>query len=199
MAVLLSSETRPRLRCASTARLVEPSSHDLSGSAEPISHSFTLPCAAICSSDQLVNPLVYGAYDDTGGDPETAPHSSTLGSRDPPPSYSFPLSIDVADIRTEQTIELDAYQAGTLVALSIADFSEQWHGWQDEMFATTSDGGRLRYTCPKRSSRVLWPGDVRPGLFLHTLSHMGRLVLAANAALEADGDPRRIPVRALRA
>lgn len=101
----------------------------------------------------------------------------------------------MADIRSGEPIQLDAYQAGTLVALSIADFSEQWHGWQDEMFATAEDQGRLRYTCPKRSARVLWPGDVRPGLFLHTLSHMGRLVVAANAALETDGDARRIPAR----
>jgi hypothetical protein len=112
------------------------------------------------------------------------------------PDYSgrFPSSVSLRDIRDGSDIRLDAYEAGTLVALTILDFSEQWHSWQDAAFATLEDGGgRLRFAGGKRAHH-LWPGPGKPGLFLATLSQMGRLVVAANAALALAGDARRIPL-----
>ena len=147
---------------------------------------------------RLVDPLVYGiASSDAPADAPPPPHS-LLGWHDAPPAYTLPSrgALVVQDIRTSEDIALDAYEVGTLLALSVADFAEQWHGWQDALFGTAADGGRLRYG-RGGSAHALWPGDGRPGLFLHTLSHMARLVVAANEALAAGGDARRVPVPAV--
>jgi len=147
--------------------------------------------------------------------PAAAP--AAAASPPPPPDYApaFPSSVTVVDIRDGSAIELDAYQLGLLLALTILDFSEQLHSWQDGMLATAEDGsvgngggggsvgggavggggsvgGRLRYA--GKRAHHLWPGQGKPGLYLHTLSEMGRLVVAANARLEADGDARRVPL-----
>ena len=50
----------------------------------------------------------------------------------------------VADIRTGEPMKLGPYECGVLLALTVADFCEQWHGWQDRLFATAADGGRMR-------------------------------------------------------
>jgi len=140
---------------------------------------------------RLVDPLVYGIGTDGTAQ---APAGSLAGWRDPPPTYTLPDGgrVTLADIRTGEPVALDAYQVGTLLALSLADFAEQWHSWQDALFETERDGGRMRYA--GGAAHTLWPGDGRPGLWLHTMSHVGRLVHAANAALEAAGDERRVPV-----
>ena len=141
---------------------------------------------------RLVEPLVYGF--EGGAPPATPPPSAGLGWRDAAPTYALADGgrVTVADIRTAEPVHLDAYQVGTLLALSIADFAEQWHSWQDGLFETERDGGRMRYA--GAAAHTLWPGDGRPGLWLHTLSHVGRLVHAANDALAAAGDARRVPV-----
>lgn len=168
---------------------------------------------------RLLDPIVYGGggndKNDDGeedgrpahaakrprGDGGCGPSTTTATAAPPPPpppppdySLLFPRSVTVMDIRDASVgIELDAYETGTLLALTILDFSEQWHSWQDGMFATLDDGGgRLRFS--GKRAHHLWPGPGKPGLYLHTLSEMGRLVVAANARLEADGDPRRVPL-----
>jgi hypothetical protein len=133
--------------------------------------------------DRLVDPICYA---------DGAAVTTTTSSA---PDYSpdFPESITVADIRDGSPIKLDAYEVGVLLALTILDFSEQWHSWQDGMFATLEDqGGRMRYS--GKRAHHLWPGPSKPGLYLHTLSLVGRLVVAANAKLEQLGDPRRVPL-----
>jgi hypothetical protein len=141
---------------------------------------------------RLVDPLIYGIGTAAAAAPP--PASSLLGWRDAPPTYALPDAgaVTLKDIRTGEPLPLDAYEVGTLLALSIADFAEQWHGWQDALFETRADGGRMRYA--GTAAHTLWPGDGRPGLWLHTLSHVGRLVVAANAALAAAGDARRVAV-----
>ena len=139
---------------------------------------------------RLVDPLVYGISPES----RAPPAGASAGWRDPAPTYALPDGgrLTLQDIRTGEDVALDAYQVGTLLALSLADFAEQWHGWQDALFATEADGGRMRYA--GAAAHTLWPGDGRPGLWLHTMSHVGRLVHAANDALAAAGDPRRVPV-----
>ncbi len=146
---------------------------------------------------RLVDPLVYGL--DAAATPAAStspPVSSLLGWRDAPPCYTLPSGgcVTVEDIRSGEDIGLDAYEVGTLLALSIADFAEQWHSWQDALFGVAGDaGGRMRYAGVP-AAHALWPGDGKPGLWLHTMSHVGRLVIAANEALEAAGDARRVAV-----
>lgn len=155
--------------------------------------------------DELVDPIVYG-IGKKGGEGKEEEENAQRGQKDEaaascssssPPDYSsrFPSTITVRDIRDNSPIPLDAYELGTLLALTILDFSEQWHSWQDTQFAVEADGGgRMRYA--GKRAHVLWPGGAHkgPGLYLHTLSEMGRLVVAANAVLEKQGDPRRVPL-----
>jgi hypothetical protein len=145
---------------------------------------------------RLVDPLVYGIDTSTSSASAPPPASSLLGWRDAPPSYALPSGgcVSVEDIRSGERIALDAYEVGTLLALSIADFAEQWHSWQDALFGVAGDGGgRMRYAGVP-AGHSLWPGDGQPGLWLHTMSHVGRLVVAANEALAAAGDARRVAV-----
>lgn len=58
------------------------------------------------------------------------------------------------------------------------------------MFENTD--GRLRYA--GASPACLWPGDMRPGLWLHALSKMAALLSSCNARLAAAGDARRLPL-----
>lgn len=144
--------------------------------------------------ERLVDPLVYGITD-ASKDAAASPEHSLRGWRDAPPVYALPEGgrVAVRDIRSGEELVLDAYEVGVLLALSVADFCEQWHSWQDALFATAADGGgRMRYA--GRCAHALWPGDGRPGLWLHTLSHVCRLVVAANDALAAAGDARRVPL-----
>lgn len=149
---------------------------------------------------RLVDVLVYGIEANKAA-PEGATPQSLLGWRDDPPNYVLPLDEatgqlvpPVRDIRSGEAIPLDAYQIGTLLALSVADFAEQWHAWQDALFGTEADGGRMRYGEAIGSAHALWPGDGSPGLFLHTLSHVCALVRACNASLERRGDSRSVPL-----
>jgi hypothetical protein len=160
---------------------------------------------------ELVDPIVYGIRSGGGGggggddDEEEEKNKEQEGGGaaaaaaaplpTTPPDYAsqFPANVTVRDIRDGSPIPLDAYELGILLALTILDFSEQWHSWQDAMMGTLDDkGGRLRYA--GRRAHCLWPGQSKPGLYLHTLSEMGRLVVAANAKLERLGDPRRVPL-----
>ncbi len=79
---------------------------------------------------------------------------------------------------------MDRASLAQFLVMTMADFCDQLYGWQDAMFDNSS--GRLEYR--GNSFKQLWPGQCQPGLWLASLSRMGRLVRACYAAeLEARG------------
>lgn len=76
-----------------------------------------------------------------------------------------PDGLTVSHIRTGQPLAVDVYHLGVFLLLTMADFAEQLYSWQDVMFGNTD--GRLRLEgCPAPQPAVLWPGDMRPGLWV---------------------------------
>jgi hypothetical protein len=102
-----------------------------------------------------------------------------------------PGGVDAPNIRTGARDRVGVYELGQFLVFTIADFSEQLFGWQDQMFGNAADG-RLRYA--GRRPGCLWPGDMRPGLYLHALSKMAALVVSCNQRLAEAGDARRLPL-----
>jgi hypothetical protein len=56
--------------------------------------------------------------------------------------------------------------------LTIADFSEQWTSWQDLLF--TNHDASLNFV--HHNPATLWPGIIKPGLYLSKLSFLGKLL-----------------------
>jgi hypothetical protein len=52
--------------------------------------------------------------------------------------------------------------------------------------------GCLRYA--GNDPQFLWPGEMKPGLWMHALSKMAALLASCNARLAAAGDARRLPL-----
>lgn len=60
---------------------------------------------------------------------------------------------------------------------------------QDALFSNTD--GRLRMEgCAQPNPHVVWPGPMRPGLWMSAVSRMGRLLASCKQQLEAAGDGR---------
>eukprot|EP00879_Flechtneria_rotunda_P018686 GHRR01019609.1.p1 GENE.GHRR01019609.1~~GHRR01019609.1.p1 ORF type:complete len:296 (+),score=72.59 GHRR01019609.1:508-1395(+) len=95
----------------------------------------------------------------------------------------------VPHIRTGEPLQIDLYRLGQFLILTMADFAEQLYSWQDDMFGNTD--GRLRLEgAPKPEPRQLWPGPMKPGLWMSAVSRMGRLAVSCKKQLAAAGDPR---------
>jgi hypothetical protein len=66
---------------------------------------------------------------------------------------------------------------GIFVVVTMADYAEQFFGWQDRLFGLTDPDGVRR-----GGPHALWPGDDRPGLWMGLVAHFGRI--AARCGVE---------------
>jgi len=75
-------------------------------------------------------------------------------------------------------MHLSSEVIGNMLIMTMADLADQHYGWQDRLFA--NDDGKLTYYGNNFTS--LWPGDGRPGLWMHCCSRMGRLAQSCVSA-----------------
>lgn len=75
----------------------------------------------------------------------------------------------VKHIKTGDEIVVSRRVVGVFLLMTMADFSDQLFGFQDELFC--NDDGRLEF----RGNNVwaLWPGSGKPGLWMNSNSRMG--------------------------
>ncbi|GBF90795.1 hypothetical protein Rsub_03096 [Raphidocelis subcapitata] len=102
-----------------------------------------------------------------------------------------PDGVAALNIKTGEREAVDLYFLAQALVFTIADFSSQLFDWQDRMFENAEDG-RLRYA--GNQPQWLWPGEMKPGLWMHALSKMGALLASCNARLAAAGDARAVPL-----
>jgi len=85
--------------------------------------------------------------------------------------------IDVDLYRGAGRVRLSRSDLATFLVVTMADYAEQHFSWQDRLFANL-DGKPTRGGNP----RALWPGDNRPGLWMHLNALLGRSVAALGFA-----------------
>ncbi|KAF8044788.1 LOW QUALITY PROTEIN: hypothetical protein N665_6807s0002 [Sinapis alba] len=75
----------------------------------------------------------------------------------------------VKHIKTGEEVLVSRRVVGVFLLMTMADFSDQFFGFQDELFC--NEDGRLEF----RGNNVtaLWPGDGKPGLWMNSSSRMG--------------------------
>jgi hypothetical protein len=93
--------------------------------------------------------------------------------------------ITVKHIATGEDLHVDLSTLAKFLLLTMADFAEQMHSWQDDMFE--NHNGWLAYD--GQQPAVLWPAQVRPARWMSALSRMGRLLQSAKEQLAAAGHP----------
>jgi len=73
--------------------------------------------------------------------------------------------ITLKSFRSGAPVALSRADVGAFIAVTMADYAEQFFGWQDRLFG---NGPGLA----GNNSRSLWPGDGRPGLWMNLNSQM---------------------------
>lgn len=68
----------------------------------------------------------------------------------------------------EGAVQLSRRDLGIFLVVTMADYAEQFFGWQDRLFGLPErDGARLG------GPHALWPGDNRPGLWMNVNAKLG--------------------------
>ena len=87
--------------------------------------------------------------------------------------------LDVPHLRdgVERMIHLEPSLLQLLVTFTMADISDQYFGWQDELFGYTKSGGTNSMLFPDEDksmhySKALWPGYSKPGLWVSYVSSL---------------------------
>ncbi|KAJ0264530.1 Uncharacterized protein HA466_0028630 [Hirschfeldia incana] len=75
----------------------------------------------------------------------------------------------VKHIKTGEDVLVSRRVVGVFLLMTMADFSDQFFGFQDELFC--NEDGRLEFR--GNNVRALWPGDGKPGLWMSSSSRMG--------------------------
>ncbi|RID63181.1 hypothetical protein BRARA_E02205 [Brassica rapa] len=77
----------------------------------------------------------------------------------------------VKHIKTGEEVLVSRRVVGVFLLITMADFSDQFFGFQDELFC--NNDGRLEF----RGNNVtaLWPGNGKPGLWMNSSSRMGAI------------------------
>lgn len=78
----------------------------------------------------------------------------------------------VKHIRTGDDVVLPRRVVALFLLLTMADFADQFYGWQDILFG--NEDGEFRYK--GNGWHALWPGTCKPGLWLTIVSRMGVLL-----------------------
>lgn len=79
--------------------------------------------------------------------------------------------IVVKHIKTGENVVVSRRIVATFLMMTIADFSDQLYGFQDQLF--DNHDGRLEFA--GNSFDALWPGNGKPGLWLNSASRMGAI------------------------
>ncbi|KAI4358053.1 hypothetical protein L6164_001959 [Bauhinia variegata] len=79
--------------------------------------------------------------------------------------------VKVKHIKTGEDVHVSRRVVAIFLMMTIADFSDQLFSFQDLLFDNFD--GRLEFSGNNFGS--LWPGEVKPGLWLNSLSRMGAL------------------------
>ncbi|MCW5889056.1 MAG: tetratricopeptide repeat protein [bacterium] len=69
----------------------------------------------------------------------------------------------------DESVQLSRHDLGVFLIVTMADYAEQFFGWQDRLFGTPEADGTSR-----GGPHALWPGDFRPGLWMAMSSRFGR-------------------------
>lgn len=80
--------------------------------------------------------------------------------------------ITMKHIRTGEPVQLSKTLVGIFLLMTIADYTDQWYGWQDNLLG--NEDGLMKYEHQNPSS--LWPGSSKPGLWMSASSKMAQLV-----------------------
>jgi len=82
----------------------------------------------------------------------------------------------VKHIVTGEDLHISAYIIGIFLVATIADFSDQRYSWQDDLLGNIN--GSMAYT--NYDAGVLWPGDVRPGIWVSWVNKLAKIVKQSN-------------------
>lgn len=77
----------------------------------------------------------------------------------------------------EETVQLSRRDLGVFLVVTMADYAEQFFGWQDRLFGLPEGDGVRR-----GGPHALWPGDNRPGLWMGLNARLGLRAAACGAS-----------------
>eukprot|EP01080_Neovahlkampfia_damariscottae_P006607 gene6607-10770_t len=83
-----------------------------------------------------------------------------------------PDIITMKHIKTNEYLEIKRDRIVDFLILTMADFPEQWHSWQDEIFENKNGKNYFEGNRPN----FLFPGELKPALIMSSISKMGALV-----------------------
>jgi len=81
----------------------------------------------------------------------------------------------VKNIVNGEDLQLSDYIIAVFTIATIADFSDQWYSWLDELL-----GNHASMTYTNKDPGVLWPGDGRPGLWMSWCSRLANILKSSN-------------------
>ena len=85
--------------------------------------------------------------------------------------------IEVGSLLGDRKVRLSRRDLGIFLVVTMADYAEQFFGWQDRLFALPGrDGTR------GGGPHALWPGDNRPGLWMDLSARLGLRAAACGIA-----------------
>lgn len=76
----------------------------------------------------------------------------------------------------EGSVQLSRRELGIFLVVTMADYAEQFFGWQDRLFALPERDGTRR-----GGPHALWPGESRPGLWMGLDTKLGLRAAACGA------------------
>jgi tetratricopeptide (TPR) repeat protein len=99
--------------------------------------------------------------------------------------------ITVKDIHTGGDLHLSQRMIAIYTVFHIADWLEQFYGWQDKLFRVDEQTGdeegdmavpflKMLKNEFKDNAGTLWPGENKPGLYLSVLSKLGQILATSN-------------------
>jgi len=99
--------------------------------------------------------------------------------------------IVVKDIHTGGDLHLSQRMIAIYIVFHIADWLEQFYGWQDKLFnldqLTGEEEGDMAVPFQKMlknefvdNAGTLWPGETKPGLYLAILTRLGKILTTCN-------------------
>lgn len=74
-------------------------------------------------------------------------------------------------IKTGEDLLVSRRIVATFLMMTMADFSDQLFGWQDQLF--NNSNGCLEFS--GNNYTALWPGDGKPGMWVNSISRMGAI------------------------
>jgi hypothetical protein len=86
---------------------------------------------------------------------------------------SVPADIEVDTLLGDRKVRLSRSDLGIFLVVTMADYAEQFFGWQDRLFALPAPDGTIH-----GGPQTLWPGENRPGLWMGLNALLGQRAAA---------------------